>query len=650
MKRHLLILALTLSIIIGGSQMILPPQANALERGAGVTADVLPDTLQTTVIEKAFIASEDRRVGSIQTLTGSVIVVHGGITGAYFALPGDRIYEKDRIFTLDDTRCRLKFIDENVITMGSNAEIGVEEVVADLERGEKQSLFSMAQGKVMFYALKMFRYSKATMTVQTKTAVVGVRGTKFGIEVTEEERKNLASRPVYLADASETGWIRFVQNETNGPTTTVYGFDGQVSVTSTVDRQTQTVAPGQMLSTTTRGSGQVQRTPPGVARQFESDTEAPPPPQDDTGGESGTDDTAGGTNDEQQGDDQDDGTDDNQDDGTGNDQDGGTAQDDTGDAGASGSGTTTDDITSATINTTDITQQQTAQTVETQEDPVQDPGTNATGDSVGYLSAMLTNASQGSLEEIFVSQTRQDFDSDSSVWARGHKNTDTDYIRGGDEQGAMGDPYAKWAVFNSGSKNTGSLGNNYPITHHQLGSYENSGQTWLEWGDWRLSNTIVVDGISYQINHKAHYIHGVNTPSSEIALLSGSATYTGGAEGTYWTAGGGVGMSGSFSCIINFDTDTISELSINVEDTSNAYNASIFIPHPVTIPLKSDGTFSITEGTWELKGTTPDVKMANGSLYGGDSAAVDTAKGIGGAWGMYKTNGEGATGIFHGQR
>ncbi len=626
MKRHFLILLLTLSVFSYGSQILFLQSGHALERGAGIPEEALPDKLKEVEIKKSFIGSKAREVGSIQTLTGSTIVAHGDLAEAYFALPGDKIYEKDRIFTLGDTRCRLKFIDENVITMGANAEIGVEEIVADLGLGEKKSIFSMTKGKAMFYALKMFRYKKTTLGVQTATAVVGVRGTKFGIEVRKEKEGNFASRPIYLADASDKGWIRLVQNTNNDTVTTVFGFDGQISVTSTADGRAQTVSPGQMLSTTKRGSGLIKTTPPRVARQFESDTEAPPPPKEETTKESDTEkgESPEGTEEEKQDDQEETKTDDSP-----------AATDET-----------TSEETTTTVNTSDLTQQQTSLTVETKEDPIKDPGTNASGNNVGYLSAMLTNSSAGTLEEIFVSTTRQNFDSDSSVWARGSKNPDTDYIRGGDAAGDMGDPYAKWAVFASGTKNTGSLDDNYPITHNELGSYTDSnGNDYLEWGDWKLEKAFTVDGSEYTINNKGHYIIGANTPSSELANLTGAASYSGDAHGTYWTSGGGVDMTGHFTCEVDFGTDEISAVQMDV--SGGVYSAMISSGSGA---IQSDGTFSITGGTWELNGSTPDHKMAHGSFYGGSNVGTAAAKAIGGAWGMYKTSGEGATGIFHGER
>ena len=232
MKRHLLVLAVTLSVFLCGPRISLLQPAHALERGAGITQEALPDELRGVEIQRSFVASAAREVGSIETLTGSVIVAHGNGTQAYFALPGDTIYEKDRVFTLVDSRCRLKFIDNNAIAMGADTDIRIDEIVRNLGLAEKKSHFFMKKGKAMFYALKTLRYRKTTMEVRTPTAVAGVRGTKFGIEVGEERKGSLASRPIYLADASESGWLRLAQNARDGSTTYIFVFNGQVYAVS----------------------------------------------------------------------------------------------------------------------------------------------------------------------------------------------------------------------------------------------------------------------------------------------------------------------------------------------------------------------------------------------------------------------------------
>jgi hypothetical protein len=59
---------------------------------------------------------------------------------------------------------------------------------------------SIFRGKAMFFVVKLFKFRKTAASVNTPTAVCGVRGTKFGVEVTQEGSKSARAIPVYLAD------------------------------------------------------------------------------------------------------------------------------------------------------------------------------------------------------------------------------------------------------------------------------------------------------------------------------------------------------------------------------------------------------------------------------------------------------------------
>ncbi|MBW2595388.1 MAG: FecR domain-containing protein [Deltaproteobacteria bacterium] len=596
MKHRIFTVFVILIFLLGSSQAILGQEAAAPDRGNMVPAEMLPGELQGLDIKDYFIGADVREAGVIETMTGHAAVIHGDSDQAYFAAPGDKIFEKDVIFTLKESRCRVKFLDDNLITMAEDTSIDIKEFVVDLEMKEKRSIFGMAKGKAMFYALKLFKYGKVSMSVETPTAVAGVRGTKFGVAVREVQGKSVASRPVYLADASDSGWIYLARANPGATETIVYAFDGEIEVHSPVDGTTQVLEPGNMLTCTGEGAGAVEPTPPGEARQFEGTTEAPTPE-----GEEGTGADEGET--------------------------GGEAETS---AEAEPSET---DVIEETPDTTDITQDQTTKAAEKPSDPVRDPGTNATGTGVGYFSGMLTNQSDSSLEEFFVSTKRQDFDGEN-MWARGSKDPSADYLRA-DPEYFTETAYAKWVVFNSGANSSTDLGESKPITHAELpGSADCE---YLEWGYWTMADSITVDDKTYLINNKGYYICGDDTSSMPTTT---TATYSGDAYGTYWIAGGGTDMTGEFSCYVNFGTAEISDFDIDVLGGER----TVYI-HDGSGIYNSDGTFSIANGTWNLDGAEgpPDHTMCHGSFYGTDAAS------IGGAWGMDEGD-EGVVGIFQGDK
>jgi hypothetical protein len=251
--------------------------AAALLVPVGIAAqepESLPEELRGMTISDTFIPLFAEVAGTIQSVKGRLVVRHGDTVRAYQAVPGNQLYEGDTLYTLGESRCRVKFITDEVITMGANSRVGVNQVMDNRDSQEKRSIFSMPRGKAMFYVLRLFRYKKVNVDVRTPTAVAGIRGTKFGIEVVKTETKQASARQVYLADASGGLPPGVLAQNTPGEgfQTIVYGFDGEVEVTATADGSTQTVGAGEHVVVGAEGMGQVMTTSPDQAQQFTTET------------------------------------------------------------------------------------------------------------------------------------------------------------------------------------------------------------------------------------------------------------------------------------------------------------------------------------------------------------------------------------------
>ncbi|MDP3284577.1 MAG: FecR family protein, partial [Desulfobacterales bacterium] len=245
MKKYFFISLIAVLFLLG---LVSFSAADAgVPRGKSASADVLPDELKSVKIEDYFVESKGLPAGSIQNATGYVVVVHKDTNKAYFAATGDAVYQQDVFYTLKDSRCRIKFSTEDIITMGESSRIVVEEIVDDQKNKEKKSSVSMLKGKAMFYVMRLLKYKKVSASVNTPTAVMGVRGTKFGVEVRKVSEK--------VADLSDNSFIYLAQNEPGNFETVVYGFEGTVDVTSTSDGNTQTVGAGENLVLDNTGSG-----------------------------------------------------------------------------------------------------------------------------------------------------------------------------------------------------------------------------------------------------------------------------------------------------------------------------------------------------------------------------------------------------------
>ncbi|MDX9822698.1 MAG: FecR domain-containing protein, partial [Syntrophales bacterium] len=418
----LIALAVSLALLCCGWQV--GDSFAAENRGHAAPANLLPKELKDIAVRDNFIPSTKKAAGVIQSVIAHVVVARGDLRQAYYAADGDRLFEQDVVFTLKDSKCRIKLLNDDIITMGDNSRLAVTEMTGDRKTPEKKSVLALARGKAMFYAIRLFNHKSATMNVVSPTAVTGVRGTKFGIEVTVANEKAAVARPLLLADAS-ADWARHLILAQGAPppgvTTVVHGFEGTVAVTSTVDGRTQTVGAGQTVSTTPQGIGALIPTPPQVSQSFQAATNVPPPQgAGGTGGAGGgqTQGGAGGT--------------------------GGTTSTSTTSTTTTTTTTTADASTPPVVDTSNVTQtQSTTQTEQaaTQVDPVTDPKTNASGGHTGYFAGILTNLSTAGVQDVYVSRNR--YDGDASVWGRGLLNS-LDYLRveGG---GKFGNPTLKWA-------------------------------------------------------------------------------------------------------------------------------------------------------------------------------------------------------------
>jgi hypothetical protein len=250
-------------------------------------ASLLPAELKGEDIKDYYIGPGAKDAGMIQTVIGYVVVAREGTNRAYYAAAGDRLFEKDIVFTLKGSKCRFQMNGHDVVTMGENTRLGIKTAEENRQARTKTTLFSMLKGKAMFYAMRLFKYRSTSMTVETPTAVSGVRGTKWGVEVVElpgkPAGKPVASLPIMVADNSPLGGFRhlatyyYTGQSMPGTATMVLSFSDTVSVHQTAgQRAAVLLAPGQMTIVGTGTPPSPPTTaPPNIINQFLEDTGVP---------------------------------------------------------------------------------------------------------------------------------------------------------------------------------------------------------------------------------------------------------------------------------------------------------------------------------------------------------------------------------------
>ena len=592
-------------------------------RGPIGTEVELPEELRKSTIHDTFMASDAEEIGTIQTVVGDVVVFHGDNNTAYIAADGDPLFKRDIIFTLADSRCRIQFTTEDLITMGDNSRIGIEAFIDDAELGNKSSIISILRGKAMFYVFRLLKYQDISSLVNTPTAVIGVRGTKFGTEVRLTEGLRADREPIYLADASGNNYL--AQQQTSSPRieTLIHCFEGTLEVFSPADGITQLVDRGQSLEVTSLGAGDLQITPPEVAQQFLLETEVAAPQSEEPEEESDQE-----ANDSNK-----------------------SKKDSQGKKDSSQAKDQEQTVTDAITASNDAVQNQNTLTAE--QDVIDQ------GEAIGYLSAMLTRIKDGikSFQHLYISDTRQDFEVGNKVKARDKfpaENSGTLLFliaEDSDDTEAQAEDQRNpnlTSVDVENGNGVETITGSFPIIEQMLNNDE-----FMEWGYWTQTDIMTSpSGGEYLVDHRGYYINGRVTTDTEMSdLISNQmkADYTGSAHGTYWTEDGGTNMTGSFKAHVDFAQKSVSEFGVSVSGDD----------HSVTISGASgaftgnSSQFTIDPNTpgsvWQIDGqdALDTKKEAYGSVYGPQGEKV------GGVWKLDAPSGDGeahATGIFEGSR
>ncbi|MEF3192350.1 MAG: FecR domain-containing protein [Campylobacterales bacterium] len=115
-------------------------------------------------------------VGKIAALSGLVAVERSGKT--LKPSSGFKIEQQDTIITQPGARAQIVFSDKTTITIGPDSEFSVKEYLYDEQKAPKAS-FSIAKGAFKAITGQIAKKSPESFSLQTRTATIGIRGTRF---------------------------------------------------------------------------------------------------------------------------------------------------------------------------------------------------------------------------------------------------------------------------------------------------------------------------------------------------------------------------------------------------------------------------------------------------------------------------------------
>ena len=126
-------------------------------------------------------AAEVPPIAQVKKVTGQATILRGN--ERLPAKVGDLLLEKDVIETGPDGAIGITFVDNTVFSAGPNGQIALDEFRFDSSNFRGSMLADMRQGTLAVVSGDIARSSPGAMKVKTPTAVLGVRGTTFAVQV-----------------------------------------------------------------------------------------------------------------------------------------------------------------------------------------------------------------------------------------------------------------------------------------------------------------------------------------------------------------------------------------------------------------------------------------------------------------------------------
>lgn len=127
-------------------------------------------------------------IGQIKVARGDVQIQRGATKEA--AKVGMGIQASDVVLTGTDGAAGLTFTDNSLVSVGPNSVFAIDKYAFDSTTHAGEFEGNLKKGKLAAVSGKMVKQSPESMKIRTPSAVMGVRGTEFVVQVDER-----AARP-----------------------------------------------------------------------------------------------------------------------------------------------------------------------------------------------------------------------------------------------------------------------------------------------------------------------------------------------------------------------------------------------------------------------------------------------------------------------
>jgi hypothetical protein len=119
-------------------------------------------------------------VALVRSVSGSVKVTREGAT--LDVTSNTKLQTSDRVITASQATAAIVFKDGTLLTLGGGADILVRDYVFEPKSDNYAFSLYMAKGSAIYESGRIGKIAPQSVKIETPTATVGVRGTRFLIE------------------------------------------------------------------------------------------------------------------------------------------------------------------------------------------------------------------------------------------------------------------------------------------------------------------------------------------------------------------------------------------------------------------------------------------------------------------------------------
>jgi gas vesicle protein len=125
-------------------------------------------------------------IGKVARVSGTVVIVHLNETSGYHVLQDMNVYRGDAILTGRSASVVIRLNDGSQISQGASSRIQLNQMMYSPKKHTRNAFIHMTSGKARFSVQKLKSYKNKRFRVKTVSALIGVRGSDFMIEVQPE--------------------------------------------------------------------------------------------------------------------------------------------------------------------------------------------------------------------------------------------------------------------------------------------------------------------------------------------------------------------------------------------------------------------------------------------------------------------------------